>query len=492
MDENNIGNDVENVIAEDDLIKEDVSEPAAEEENGISEIERMKLAAEEAEAVSAKMREEYENARKAEKQRKKAAANANKRGVSAWACVMISAVSAFVVLVAAFAVLFLWKMPSSGKSFMATFVQNHTQSGPESEGDNKVPNIPNGTVVGGTQVPGGSDVTINIDGEADDNAAAVYAKCEQSIVGIRVVASTSGASWKNEYTTVGEGSGVIYSADGYIITNHHVIADAINSSGSLAAGYEIRVFFDEDLQNYSTAKIIGSDATTDLAVIKIAAENLKPIEIGDSKKVAVGDKVFAIGSPGGLEFMNSLSDGIVSGIERNVSTDSGLAYDLIQTNTAINPGNSGGALLNAKGELIGICFLKIVADGYEGMGFAIPSATVKDIVSTLISEGKVARAQLGISVNTTYNETEAENAGLPAGAWIAEVAAGSPAEKAGIEANSILTELNGEAVRNYYDLREELLKYKPGETVTVKVFCYNTRTGSGEYRDYTVVLGESE
>ena len=489
------------VAAEEDVIAElaDTADEDVPEVDQASELERMKTAAAEAAAVSIRMKQEYEQAKRAEKHRRKASSQreSNGKGVSAAACIGISAATAAVAFVIAFAALFFIKMPS-GESFMATFVKNYHSYFSSSEGNGSntengsAVNTPSDTIVGGTSVPGGSDVTINIEGDSSINAASVYAKCEQSIVGIRVVAASSTASWKNEYTVVGEGSGVIYSEDGYIITNHHVIADAISSSGTLNYNYEIRVYFDEELTVYSTASVIGTDETTDLAVIKIKAENLTPVEITDSDSIAVGDQVFAIGSPGGLEFMNSLSEGIVSGVGRDVTTDSGVAYDLIQTTTAINPGNSGGALLNEKGELIGICFLKIVASGYEGMGFAIPSNTVTEIVSTLIESGKVARPQIGIQVNTYYTATEAELAGLPAGAWIETVTEGGAAAAAGIEASSIITAFDGKAISDYTGLREELLKHKPGDSVVLTIYIYNKATGDGEYKDYTVVLGESE
>jgi len=473
-----------------EIIEEEPAEEAC-------DLEKMKLAAEEAAAVSARMKQEYEQAKRAEKKKRRASAQEeNKgRGVSVAACIAISAVTAAVAFVIAFAAMFFIKMPS-GESFMATFVKNYhayfdTVDGVSQNGGS-ITVKPSDTVVGDTEVPGGSDVTINIEGDSSINAAAVYAKCEQSIVGIRVVAASSVASWKNEFTVIGEGSGVIYSEDGYIITNHHVIANALNASGKLNYNHEIRVYFDKELTKYSTAEIIGTDETTDLAVVKIKAEKLMPVDVAESESVAVGDQVFAIGSPGGLEFMNSLSEGIVSGVGRDISTDTGVAYDLIQTTTVINPGNSGGALLNEKGELIGICFLKIVASGYEGMGFAIPSNTVTEVVSALIENGKVARPSIGIQVNMNYTETEAELAGLPAGAWIETVMEGSAAEKAGIEGSSIITELDGVKITGYTTLREELLKHKPGDTVVLKIYVYNKTTGNGEYKDYSVVLGEAE
>ena len=481
------------VIAE-DVVAETVAEDTGffdEEEDLAEDIERKKAAVLEAEAVSQRMKEEYMRAVKAEKQRKKVEARNKKAGLSAGACIGISAVVSIIVVVLTIMALFVLKMPSSGKTIVESLMSKYAVG--DKAKDDVVTSKPVDTIVGETVVPGGSDVTINIEGDVEDLAAAVYAKCNQSIVGIRVVASTSGAAWReNEKAIVGEGSGVVYTADGYIITNHHVIAKAIGRSGNLAAGYEIRVYFDTTLSTYVKAQIVGSDETTDLALIKVSGENLTPVEVVSSETLNVGDKVYAIGSPGGLEFMNSLSDGIISGLNREVSTDTGIAYDLIQTNTAINPGNSGGALLNREGKLIGICFLKIVANGYEGMGFAISSDTVVEIIDELKENGKISRPVLGITVNTLYNETEAQASGLPSGVWIEEVTKGSAADDAGIEASSIITEFNGEEIKSYSDLKEELAKYKPGDEITLKVYCYNSVIGKGEYKNYKVILGEAE
>lgn len=460
-------------------------------QNNISYIENLKQAAERAEAERIRAQKEYEAAKRAARSQNKirskgADAAARRSGASVGACICISLVTMVLTIAIVLSLLFFWKLPVSGDSFIGSLIERYIPS------DNTNVSTPPSTVVGGTEVPGGSQVSINIEGNKDINASAVYAKCSQSVVGIRVVSSSTGSPWmQGNYTTVGEGSGVIYSSDGYIITNHHVISDAISASGGTASGFEIRVYLDKTLTTYSVADIIGSDSTTDLAVIKISAKNLTPVEFADSSAVQVGDDVFAIGSPGGLEFMNSLSDGIVSGVNRNISTDDGLAYDLIQTNTAINPGNSGGALLNTKGELIGICFLKIVAEGYEGMGFAISSNTARDIVKTLIEDGKVSRPMLGVTVNTNYTAAAAKEAGLPAGAWVYEVTKGSAADKAGIKANMIITEFNGTSISDYYGLRTELLKCKPGDTIKLKIYAYNSADKAGEYIDINVTLDES-
>lgn len=484
----------EAALASEETASEEAARAAAEsgEEKETADLEALKLAAARAAAERERTQREYEAAKKAAKAQQKATRTAERterRGVSAGACIAITAAGMVLTLVVTFALLFFWRLPFSRNSVIGSLLTRYSQT----YGIGSTTQQPSSTVVGGQEVPGGSNVNITIEGDQSDNASAVYAKCDQSVVGIRVVASTSGSPWQQAtYSTVSEGSGVIYSADGYVITNHHVIASAIGASGGVGAGYEIRVFLDKSLRSYCVATIVGADATTDLAVLKIQAENLRPIEFADSSTVSVGDRVFAIGSPGGLEFMNSLSNGIVSGINRNISTEDGVAYDLIQTNTAINPGNSGGALLNTEGKLIGICFLKIVAEGYEGMGFAISSNTAKDIINTLIQEGSVSRPQLGITVNTNYTPAAAAEAGLPAGAWVYEVTKGSPADLAGLAPNNIITAFNGVAIEDYYGLRAQLLKCKPGDTVTLTVYRYAGISGSGEYVDLKVTLTVSE
>lgn len=344
------------------------------------------------------------------------------------------------------------------------------------ENENKNPALNSGvvqngseTVVSGTVVKPGSDVTINV--ETDNVATAVYAKTNQSVVGIRVVTSSSYSPWASEtYTVVGEGSGIVYSSDGTIVTNYHVIADALSTDGALNPGYEIRVYLDTSLKTYSLAELKGFDSTTDLAVLKVNITGLTPLSLADISKVEIGETAIAIGSPGGLEFMNSVSSGIVSGLNRNLQTDEGISYNLIQTTAAINPGNSGGALLNSQGELIGICVMKLVSTGYESMGFAISADTVQSIVTQILESGKVTRAALGVRISSNYTETEAQQYNLPAGAWVYSVTKGSAAEKAGIKSGDIIIGFNDSTISNFYDLKNALSKLKPGDSATVKVY----------------------
>ncbi|MBQ8165261.1 MAG: trypsin-like peptidase domain-containing protein [Clostridia bacterium] len=398
-----------------------------------------------------------------------------KKPVTFGACVAISSICTVIGCLILAAVLFIATgLPSklkdslSSKSDTSSLNSGVVQSGSD-------------TVVSGTVVESGSNVTINV--ETDSVATAVYAKANQSVVGIRVVSSSSYAPWASEtYTIVGEGSGIVYSSDGIIVTNYHVIGDALTTKGELDSSYEIRVYLDTSLKTYSLAELKGYDVTTDLAVLKIDITGLTPLELAEVDEIEIGETAIAIGSPGGLEFMNSVSSGIVSGLNRNLQTEDGISYNLIQTTAAINPGNSGGALLNAEGELIGICVMKLVSTGYESMGFAISADTVKDIASQILQSGKVTRAYLGVTISNNYTETEAKQYNMPAGAWVHSVNSDSAADKAGIKSGDIIVEIEGTYISNFYDLRNKLLEYDPGESISVKIYR------DGSYSTLTVVL----
>lgn len=341
------------------------------------------------------------------------------------------------------------------------------------------------TVVSGTVINPGSNVTINVD--SDSLANAVYAKVNQSVVGIRVVTASSYAPWASEtYTIAGEGSGIVYSEDGIIVTNHHVIRAALDKNGKINSSYQVRVYLDTSLETYSLAELKGFDAATDLAVLKINITGLTPLKFADASKIEIGEDAFVVGSPGGLEFMNSISSGIVSGLNRNIKTEDGIAYNLIQTTAAINPGNSGGAMLNADGELLGICVIKLVSTGYENMGFAISADTVENIVAQILTNGKVSRAALGIRISNNYTATEAAQYGMPVGVWVYSVTDDSAADDAGIKPKDIIVAINDAEISSFYDLRTELLKYKPGESIKVKVYR------DGKYLTVNVVLDEME
>lgn len=324
----------------------------------------------------------------------------------------------------------------------------------------------------------GSNVNINIDETAESVVEAVAKKVTPSVVGIRTTTSVRSFFGSSNEST-GEGSGVVYSADGYIITNYHVISGAVtNKSGS-----KIEVFTDTlDSDSYE-ATVVGYNISTDLAVIKINAKGLTPAEFSDSSKLKVGQYVITVGNPGGLEFMDSVTYGVISGLNRVVSSDSDVK--LIQTDAAINPGNSGGALVNTKGQLVGINSSKIVSEEFEGMGFAIPSNTVAEICKNIIEKQNDPEPYLGISVSEKYNSSVLKYYGYPSGAVVSSVADGSPADNAGLAKGDIITEFGGTKITEYSMLESLLQKCKPGDQVSVKIYR------SGRYYSTTVTVGSN-
>ena len=216
--------------------------------------------------------------------------------------------------------------------------------------------------------------------------------------------------------------------------------------------------------------VIGYDASADLAVIKIDRTDLPAVELGDSDSLEVGQTTIAIGSPGGLDYMGSVSQGIVSGLNRSITTESGVQMNLIQTDAAINPGNSGGALFNGTGKLIGINNAKMSGDDYDGIGFAIPVNEVKEICDRLIKQENQQQAYLGVTINTYYTSERLQMYGYPAGVVVYDVAENSPAAEAGIQKNDIITKFNGTAVTTYAGMISEKNKYSAGDTVTLTIY----------------------
>jgi serine protease Do len=254
----------------------------------------------------------------------------------------------------------------------------------------------------------------------------------------------------------GLGSGVIVEKDGYILTNNHVIAGAD----------EIKVKL-SDKKEYK-GKVIGTDQKTDLAVIKINADNLPAIKLGDSDKVKIGEMVIAIGNPFGLN--QTVTSGIVSAKGR---ANVGVAdyEDFIQTDAAINPGNSGGALVNVKGELIGInTAIFSMSGGYQGVGFAIPSNMAKVVMDNLIKNGKVVRGWLGVFIQPITPELSKQfNLKDEKGALIGDVTEDSPAEKVGLQRGDIVIEFDGKEVLDATSLRNIVAATPPGKSVSIKV-----------------------
>lgn len=261
----------------------------------------------------------------------------------------------------------------------------------------------------------------------------------------------------------GFGSGVIFRKDGYIVTNHHVIAGAQEIMVSLADGQTFK------------GTVVGVDAPTDIAVIKVDADNLPAAQFGNSDDIVVGEPAIAIGNPMGQEFQGSVTAGVISALNRTLDIQE-RRVKLLQTDAAINPGNSGGALVNADGMVIGINSIKIAREDIEGMCFAIPINTVREIVDQLMTTGRVIRPYLGVGV---FDKQTALRAGyqlnVEAGVYVQEVTLNGPAGKAGLRRGDIILEIGGDKTNTVSDLRAAIASHQVGDTVSVK-FVRNGET----------------
>ena len=291
---------------------------------------------------------------------------------------------------------------------------------------------------------------------------------------VREVAEKLKPSVVGIVSETGVGTGVVMTEDGYIITNAHVVEGSSN----------LTVYLDDEQKTQYPAKIVGLDTQTDVAVIKAEATGLTAAEFGDSDALAAGDQVVAIGNPGGLTLQNSVTVGYVSAVNRSMTTEDGIVTNLIQTDAAINPGNSGGALINMYGQVIGINSSKITATDYEGLGFAIPINTVKDVVDELIAHGYVSgRPKLGITGRDVSQLMMMAN-GLPQGVLIVSVEEDSDAYAKGIRAGDVITGFGETKIDSMTTLNAEKEKYKAGATVALTVY----RDG----QEYTVNVTLSE
>ena len=316
-----------------------------------------------------------------------------------------------------------------------------------------------------------------------DTGVGVAKKVQPSIVAITVEYSVNSIFNRTPSTATARGSGIIISEDGYILTNNHVIN---SSSSNKDAFYEIGkankviVKLYNDDTEYK-GEIIGTDSQTDLAVIKIDKTDLTAAELGDSDSVQVGEFSMAIGSPLGLD--NSVTAGIVSAVNREVSDEDGNKYVAIQTDAAINSGNSGGALVNSKGQVIGVNTLKLSGTSVEGIGFAIPINATKDIYNQLIQYSKVKRPYVGISGIDLDKET-AERNNLVIGVYVKTVDDFSAAEKAGIKPGDVIIEAEGKKIKNMDELNEIKNKKQIGDTLKLKIYR------DGKEKEVTVTLQE--
>ena len=310
----------------------------------------------------------------------------------------------------------------------------------------------------------------SVDTGSELTAAENYANNVNSTVGITTTVTANYYGYQMEGEAAG--SGFILTSDGYIVTNYHVVEDSKDIKVSTYDG-----------SSYD-AKLIGYDANNDVAVLKVDAKDLTPVVLGDSDQMNVGDSVIAIGNPLG-ELAFSLTSGSVSALNRKVSI-SNVAMSLIQTDCAINSGNSGGALFNSYGEVIGITNAKYSSSGnssaasIDNIGFAIPINSVREIITSIIENGYIEKPYIGVTimnVQSDYRKTDIQ------GAVIYEVEEGSPAEKAGLKKDDIITAVNGTAVSSTTDLCSILSEGKEGDKYTLTVYR------DGETIKVTVKLG---
>ena len=308
-------------------------------------------------------------------------------------------------------------------------------------------------------------------------------KVKPSIVGITVEFSVNSIFYNSSGTAKASGSGIIISEDGYILTNNHIVSSTSESSNAfyeVGKANKVTVKLYNDDTEYE-AKIIGTDSQTDLAVIKIDKTGLTPAELGDSDSVQVGEFAMAIGNPLGLD--NSVTAGIVSAVNREVTDSDGNKYLAIQTDAAINAGNSGGALVNSQGQVIGVNTLKLSGEDVEGVGFAIPINSTKEIYEQLIQYNKVKRPYIGIGGIDLDEETAKKN-NLVVGIYIKTIEDFSAAEKAGLRIGDVIIEADGQKITTMDELNEIKNSKSIGDTIELKVYR------NGNEKEVTVTLQE--
>ena len=311
-----------------------------------------------------------------------------------------------------------------------------------------------------------------IDTSKQMTAAEVYAANVNSTVGITTSITTN--YWGFQTTSAAAGSGFILTEDGYILTNYHVVE---NSNSITVAMYNGDTY---------DATLIGYDESNDVAVLKVDAEGLSPVVLGDSDNLNVGDSVVAIGNPLG-ELTFSLTAGLVSAKDREVTLSNSLTMDLIQTDCAINSGNSGGALFNLYGEVIGITNAKYSSSSsssasIDNIGFAIPINHVLPIVKSIIEKGYISKPYVGVSVSDVNQQTQLY--GIPAGAAVQAVSDDSPAAKAGLQAGDVITRVNGTEITGSSDLVSLVSEAAIGDTLAMTVYR------QGSTMELTVTVGE--
>lgn len=309
----------------------------------------------------------------------------------------------------------------------------------------------------------------------------IVAKNLDSTVVIRMFAKVS--SYFSQTPTesqVGEATGIVWTKDGYIITNAHCVFD--EDRGVVYDRIEVELY---DGTLFEKAEIVGYDTTTDLAVIRVESDSLIPAAFGDSDALQLGDRVLALGNNSGLGW--TVTGGMVSGLARDVYEETNYAIKCLQVDAVINPGNSGGPLLNSSGQVVGINSAKIVASGYEGLGFSIPINEASVILQNLVEYGYVkGRIMLGIEGNTYDRYSGYE------GFYISAIREDSCLKGTRAQVGDIITHIDGVRVKSYGEMREQLTSHKVGETISITLIRINRTGRSVDTFDITVTLMESD
>lgn len=310
------------------------------------------------------------------------------------------------------------------------------------------------------------------DEEAPNPVVAIAQSVSPAVVGI---INKQQGGFLSQFGEEATGSGVVFDAvNGYIVTNNHVVQGASRILVTLADGREV------------AADLVGRDPYTDLAVLQVQAPDLVAASFGDSEQVNVGETAVAIGNPLGIKFARSVTVGVISGLNRQLTTEEGNAYQLIQTDAAINPGNSGGALVNVKGEVIGINTVKIAIPGFEGMGFAIPINQVKTVIDSLVKEKQIVRPALGVKL---VGEVTAESAAyyqLPVDYGVViEVHRSGPADKAGLLDLDIIVAADEQMIQTATELHSLIAQHQVGDTVSLKIIRQSSPSGN-QYQELTI------
>lgn len=350
----------------------------------------------------------------------------------------------------------------------STSASSQTQSADKKDGETKA--------VIKTAEDGGKAVAMQTVKTSDTKltAAEVYKNNVNSTVGITTEITTNYFGYKT--TAAASGSGFIITEDGYIVTNYHVI-DGANS-------VKVTTY---DNTSYD-AEIVGSDESNDIAVLKIEATGLEAVTLGDSEALSVGDDVVAIGNPLG-ELTFTLTSGVVSAMDRQITTSNSVMMNLIQTDCAINSGNSGGALFNMYGEVVGVTNAKYSNNSsseasIDNIGFAIPINSVKDIVTSIIENGYFAKPYIGVGVETVSEDMKSY--GIPAGAVVKTITEDGPADKAGLQENDIITAINDEEISSSSDMVAIVRKSAKGEELKLSVYR------QGKTTNVTVTVDEQK